>query len=738
MQCTRTICAGVVIVILSCWVSDAPAGAEPPHSPAGRGREAEPSPPSAGLASAQPTFPGEEWGARKPEQVGLDPAKIDAFARNVGGSDQAEIGPSVYGFNWWFNTELPAKNGALLMPDLPRHAFQANGHWGKEVMLIVPSWKLVVAARGDWGGTGLEKAKTLSEAVVPEEAFEQEPPMGPFSKWSKIEIEFRGPTPQGRGQSNPFAILFDVTFTGPGGEQLLVPGFFDGDGNGGLDGNTWKVRFSADKVGDWTFQTSSPCKELDGQSGGFRVTDVPADEKGFWKWGRLESISTPQNQIRYLKFRDGPYWLKAGCDDPENFLGKFRNFDTLKKRQVAIDYLAARGINSMYIMVHNIAGDHGDVWPWLGETAEKAKKNAGQDARFDVARLEEWRELFEYMQAKGVVPYLILEDDSAWKGYDHARYYRELVARFGYLPALVFNVGEEQNENYRLAEALDLAQRLREIDPYNHPRGLHNVNRPDDHYVDAGQVSITSIQTGSPQGKSPDPLLHNQLAIDWIEKCKARNHRGLMIGFDEGRPEEDRRAWWSAYLGGGVWEAHVRPPYDRPLSTWDQTWTELGGARAFMESFPFWEMEPNNAMVTEGKAFCLAQPGVAYALYLPQGGTVVVDLATGTAYDASWWSPENGQEGQFQAAVRVNSGKQRFSAPGPGDWALRIVAKTGPVGGEQQSIGLSVQNGWYVHNGMAVWGYGQHNGWWRAGQRPNLRAMRPATSDRIGPKTSTN
>ena len=38
----------------------------------------------------------------------------------------------------------------------------------------------------------------------------------------------------------------------------------------------------------------------------------------------------------------------------------------------------------------------------------------------------------------------------------------------------------------------------------------------------------------------------------------------------------------------------------------------------------------------------------------------------------------------------------------------------------KSATGLTVQNGWYVHNGKVVWGFCQHNGWWREGQRPNL------------------
>jgi hypothetical protein len=500
---------------------------------------------------------------------------------------------------------------------------------------------------------------------------------GRFAKWSKIELAFRGPDSQGRGAPNPFAVRLDVDFIGPSGRQYRVPGFYDGDGKRGLDGNVWRVRFSADEVGQWKFKTSSDHKMLDGKTGRLTVTRTRENAPGFWQWGRLESIGTAENKLRYLKFRDGPYWLKAGCDDPENFLGNYRNFCTLAKRKAAVDFLAERGVNSFYIMTHNVAGDDKDVWPWLGKTQREAMSNGGRDARFDVAKLDEWRELFEYMQAIGVVPYLVLEDDSAWKGYDRGRYYREIIARFGYLPALVFNCGEEHNENYRLSQALDFMRQLQRIDPYDHPRGIHNVNRPNDDYVDAEHVDFTSIQTGSPGSRTglENALEHNRITIDWINRCLARRRRVLVVNFDEARPEEDRRCWWSVYLGGGVWETHVRQPYDRPLSAWEPAWTQLGGARGFMESVPFWEMQPHNDLVKDGSAFCLAKPGQAYALYLPTGGSVTVSLAPDVRYEVAWWNPANGKDGRFQDRETVAGGPQRLTAPSDGDWAVRIIRR---------------------------------------------------------------
>jgi hypothetical protein len=472
-------------------------------------------------------------------------------------------------------------------------------------------------------------------------------------------------------------VLFDVNFVSPQGRQYRVPGFYDGDGKGGLDGNVWKVRFSADELGRWTYHSSSEHKKLNGQTGRFTVTGVPKSAAGFWKWGRLEYSGTAENKIRYLKFRDGPYWLKAGCDDPENFLGNYQNYNTLAKRKEAIDYLAGRGVNSVFIMTHNVGGDDKDVWPWLGRSGREAMANGAGEVRFDVAKLDEWRELFEHMQDRGVVPYMVLEDDSAWKGYDRGRYYREIIARFGYLPALVFNCGEEHNENYPLSQALEFMRQLRQIDPYDHPRGIHNVNLPDDDYVDAEQVDFTSIQTGSPGSRTglENALEHNRIAIDWIDRCVRRKRRILVVNFDEARPEEDRRCWWSVYLGGGVWETHVREPYDRPLSAWEPAWTQLGGARAFMESLPFWEMEPHNELVEDGHAFCLAKPGRHYALYLPTGDRITVKLTPNVTYDVAWWNPANGKDGSFQNRTKVAGVATRLTPPDSGDWALRIVVE---------------------------------------------------------------
>lgn len=495
-----------------------------------------------------------------------------------------------------------------------------------------------------------------------------------YFKWQLVELEFRGPESHSTGYPNPFAIEFDVTFTSPGGKQYLMPAFYDGDSKGNLNGSIWKVRFSADETGEWKYLTRSSNKSLDGKRGAFIVKDTASGSPAFYRWGRLEAVGKSNDNIRYLKFRDGQYWMKAGCDDPENFLGSLNSYNTIEKRKAAIDYLSSRGINSIYIITNNIDGDGKDVWPWLGENEKDAKSNSTGEVRFNIPKLEEWRVIFEYMQLKGIVVYIVLEDDSGWKGYDHEKYYREMIARFSYLPALIFNLNEEYNENYSKKEAFDLIALIKELDPFDHPCGIHNINTPDEDYIMANQIDFTSIQTGNDRtGKGPTPDEYNKLVLDWIRKCKSLSSRTLMIGIDEGRPEEDRRAWWSTYLSGGVWEAHVLAPYDRPMEAWDTIWTQLGGTRKFMESVPFWRMTPDSSIIKKGKAFCLSTPGSEYALYLPEGGDIEIKLPAGKEYQVSWWNPENSLEGVFQNFATIKGGTKKLIPPGKGDWALKIV-----------------------------------------------------------------
>jgi hypothetical protein len=74
-------------------------------------------------------------------------------------------------------------------------------------------------------------------------------------QWGLLDIELQGPD-----NGNPFAeVELNATFR-HGETAMTVPGFYDGEG-------TYRVRFMPPEQGEWTFRTTSNAAELDGQTG---------------------------------------------------------------------------------------------------------------------------------------------------------------------------------------------------------------------------------------------------------------------------------------------------------------------------------------------------------------------------------------------------------------------------------------------------------------------------------------
>jgi hypothetical protein len=72
--------------------------------------------------------------------------------------------------------------------------------------------------------------------------------------------------------------------------------------------------------------------------------------------------------------------------------------------------------------------------------------------------------------------------------------------------------------------------------------------------------------------------------------------------------------------------------------------------------------------------YCLAKPGETYAVYLPRGGNVTVQMQPGV-YVAAWWNPTTGEK---TALAFVNVTTSSWSSPqamGSNDWALLLHKK---------------------------------------------------------------
>ena len=104
----------------------------------------------------------------------------------------------------------------------------------------------------------------------------------------------------------------------------------------------------------------------------------------------------------------------------------------------------------------------------------------------------------------------------------------------------------------------------------------------------------------------------------------------------------------------------------------------------FFTSFEWWKTEPHDELVSGGRAFCLAQPGQTYAVYIPDRvmcgvgeayefktacAPLALKLEPGT-YEAHWYGAYTGEIvpiGKVQGPVWTLP-----RAPGGLDWALLL------------------------------------------------------------------
>ncbi len=178
---------------------------------------------------------------------------VDETARPTHSVERPEmrfkIDARTFSHGWELPARLTGEGGTPSGHGIPTDARYKPGSGG-QLIAFVPSLDLVVTRQtgssGPWEYT--EYLRRACEAVLPETNEEQSHAAAArYPKWSRIELAFFGPDSAARGTPNPFAVEFDVVFAGPDGNRYRVPGFYDGDGNGGENGNVWKLHYSADK-----------------------------------------------------------------------------------------------------------------------------------------------------------------------------------------------------------------------------------------------------------------------------------------------------------------------------------------------------------------------------------------------------------------------------------------------------------------------------------------------------------
>ncbi len=114
----------------------------------------------------------------------------------------------------------------------------------------------------------------------------------------------------------------------------------------------------------------------------------------------------------------------------------------------------------------------------------------------------------------------------------------------------------------------------------------------------------------------------------------------------------------------------------KPLRTYD--WLGLIARFFNTKVLDLDKMKPHNELIVEGKdAYCLADPGNDYAVYLRNGGSVTLKLprTDGKTFAVEWLNPDTGE--YYSEGRVVNGGTVTLTTPSfpEKDWVARVIGK---------------------------------------------------------------
>jgi len=584
---------------------------------------------------------------------------------------------------------------------------------------------------------------------------------GELKQWHNVVLTFNGPVLSEDGEVNPFLdCRLNVTFS-RGDQRFVVPGYYAADGHAGQTGaaagSKWRAHFMPPEPGEWAYAasfrfgadvaidpnaTAGEPVDFDGAAGTFTIEPTDKIGRDFRAQGLLRYVGR-----RYLQFaHTATYFIKGGADSPENFLA-YADFDDtydtedLKREGEAagekfihtyqphvedwrpgdptwrdgkgqgiigaLNYLASKGMNSVYFLTYNLDGGDGkDVWMWIDPIAR---------FRYDCSKLDQWEIVFTHMDRLGLMLHVVTQETENDQGLDGGElgrqrklYYRELIARFGHHPALVWNLGEENTNTTEQRKAF--AQYIHELDPYDHPVVCHTYPGQYD------QVYEPLLGYEWFEGPSLQTNDTHAQTLKWITRS-AQAGRQWFVCLDEigpsntgVKPDKDdywhdeartKHLWGNLMAGGAGVEWYFGYNYtnnDLNCESWhsrDHMWDLTRYALEFFHArLPFATMDPHDELTSAQDDYCLADPGNVYAVYLPSGGAPQLDLGESTAtFEIRWFNPRTGGRMQIGTISSVaGPGKVAIGQPledTDKDWVALVERakprRIGPPGSLQEA-----------------------------------------------------
>ena len=448
--------------------------------------------------------------------------------------------------------------------------------------------------------------------------------------WQQVEL----PLTSAQEYKNPFKdVELSATFTSASGKKLAVDGFYFG-------GNRWRVRVMPTEEGVWSYATKSSDTAMDNLRGQFRAAKTHDTGPVFVDPKRPAGWAYPDGKPFYYNGAKCLPLFALPDHTPHLPFGGWQAF---------VDHCSEHGFNSVLVSLYftrrsiTLPGqteeslpEYGTVWAARGapdKPGDLTKATRVDFERFHLPQWDKMDEMIRQMKKRGIIAYVLLHPGGAPRIHNNRGfhlpgamtakqeqlYLRYAVARLASHAnirwCLAWDYAKYRDTNW----AKKTGKLVSDLDPYGHPLTING----DTSFRLAGEDWVSFVCcTG-------DPGSENLLR-------KATKFNKPVV-FDDYGNETDRRdsaevirrANWDL-LFAGAWGSygHVRRMGAdmRKMKDTAPGAKAIGVMMGILKELPWAELRPAQRLVRKG-ARCLAAPGKAYLVYLPEGGETVLDIA---------------------------------------------------------------------------------------------------------------
>lgn len=383
-----------------------------------------------------------------------------------------------------------------------------------------------------------------------------------------------------------------ATLTAPDGTTRQAPLFWDG-------GNTWRLRFSPDQVGQWTYSVSSTDAGLNGAAGSFGVA----------------ASSLPGGIVANAS---NPHTFQTQSGDPFYFMGDtawsaFVNSSAEQHNRAAfehyVDARAAQGFN----VVHAIG--------WNNDGGAPFNSFAGQT--INPAYFREIDERVAYLNSRGITAGMLV----AWgwdSGYSYSslpdnaarqRYAAYVAARYGAYNTY-FIVAGEWDEVLSESQVNQFGQAIADADPHDRLVAVHAAASSTRQFADESWAGFGDYQ------QNYDTLHAQILASRNLGKPVVNAEYAYFLRDQDGNGAVDkpnsasiddiRHATWDIATAGGhfitgfgttYFGGHRDPgPFNVDAAQNDPWEAQVQHVKTFFTDRAWWRFNPRDDLVTSDTA----------------------------------------------------------------------------------------------------------------------------------------